>query len=155
VGSLHQKHQAASGAKEFVVHDASISAAPTRVYQLHPAPILTRPLAALCRYGKLVVSASGLCYEPAMQPRYSWLWDCDLDNAGFEAALRGEGGRDAGWALARLIEYAPFTEIKRLLPRDRFLQRWPEISPHIRSQTRRAGMDFFHRWLQEQQAHRG
>jgi hypothetical protein len=91
----------------------------------------------------------------AMQPRYPWLWDSDLDNAGFEAALQGRGERDERWAMARLIEYAPFTEIKRLLPRDRFLQDWPEIAPRVRSQTRRAGMEFFHRWLQGKGAHRG
>lgn len=90
-----------------------------------------------------------------MQSRYPWLWDCDLDNAGFETALQGRGERDAEWAMARLIEYAPFSEIKRLLPRDRFLQRWPEIAPRIRSNTRRAGMEFFHHWLQSRQAHHG
>ncbi len=90
-----------------------------------------------------------------MQPRYPWLWDSDLDNAGFEAALHGRGERDERWAMARLIEYAPFSEIKRLLPRDRFLQDWPAIAPRVRSKTRRAGMEFFHRWLQEKGAHRG
>jgi len=90
-----------------------------------------------------------------MQSRYPWLWDSDLDNSGFEAALQGRGERDGRWAMARLIEYAPFTEIKRLLPRERFLQDWPEIAPRVRSHTRRAGMDFFYRWLQEKGAPRG
>jgi hypothetical protein len=89
-----------------------------------------------------------------MQPRYPWLWDSDLDNAGFEAALQGRGERDERWAMARLIEYAPFTEIKRLLPRDLFLQDWPEIALRVRSKIRRAGMEFYYLWLQEKGAHR-
>ena len=87
-----------------------------------------------------------------MQSRYPWLWDTDLDNEGFDALLDGRRaveGRDDGWAMVRLIEYAPFNEIKRLLPREAFLRRWPELSPRVRSETRRKGMDYFHRWLNE------
>ena len=93
-----------------------------------------------------------------MQSRYSWLWDTELDNAGFEAALRGqvrEAGHDERWALTRLVEYAPFAELKRLLPRDRFLERWPEIAPRVRSETRREGMEFFYQWLRQQQVSHG
>jgi hypothetical protein len=90
-----------------------------------------------------------------MQSRYPWLWDCDLDNIGFEAALHGHGERDEHWAITRLLEYAPFTEIKRLLPRERFLQCWPQIEPRIRSKARRQGMNFYHHWLREKGQRRG
>ncbi|MDW8308979.1 MAG: hypothetical protein RMK20_06365 [Verrucomicrobiales bacterium] len=87
-----------------------------------------------------------------MERRYPWLWDTDLDNEMFEAILRGEhqdAQHDALWAMCRLIEYAPFGEIKRLLPRELFLREWPRLAPRIRSEARRRGMDFFYRWLQE------
>ena len=87
-----------------------------------------------------------------MESRYPWLWDADLDNEGFDALLQGRearDGRDERWAILRLIEYAPWREIKRLLPRDLFLKRWPELSPRVRSEDRRKGMDFFHQWLRE------
>ena len=87
-----------------------------------------------------------------MQARYPWLWDTDLDNEGFDALLsgrQGADGRDERWAMVRLIEYAPFNEIKRLLPREAFLKRWDELSPRVRSETRRKGMSFFQQWLRE------
>lgn len=93
-----------------------------------------------------------------MERRYPWLWDTDLDNEAFEALLRGERRdpqRDTLWALRRLIEYAPFSEIKRLLPRELFLREWPRLSGRVRSDMRRRGMDFFHRWLREQTPERG
>jgi len=89
-----------------------------------------------------------------MQPRYPWLWDTDLDNEAFDALLRGsrrDEARDERWAMLRLVEYAPFAEIKRLLPRETFLKRWPELSPRVRSAARRQGMNFFHEWLTEHQ----
>ena len=93
-----------------------------------------------------------------MQPRYSWLWDTDLDNEAFDALLRGQrtdSAHDDLWAMIRLIEYAPFNDLKRLLPREKFLQRWPEIAPRVRSEMRRRGMDFFHQWLREHQTANG
>lgn len=81
-----------------------------------------------------------------------------MDNEAFEAALEGrlsDPHYDALWAMRRLIEYAPFDEIKRLLPRETFLREWPRLAPRVRSETRRRGMDFFYRWLREQTAERG
>jgi hypothetical protein len=87
-----------------------------------------------------------------VQARYPWLWDTNLDNDGFEALLRGRaqnGAHDDRWAMVRLIEYAPFSEIKRLLPRESFLSTWPELSSRVRSSSRREGMDFFYQWLKD------
>jgi hypothetical protein len=84
--------------------------------------------------------------------RYPWLWDVDMGNGVFEALLAGRTVLpqfDASWALLRLVEYAPYAEIKRLLPRDAFLRLWPEIAPRVRSVTRKAGMDFVFGWLTE------
>ena len=77
--------------------------------------------------------------------RYPWLWDVPMDAAAFRRILSGESaqhGRDWRWALVRLIEYAPYQDICRLLPVERFLAGWPEIAGRIRSETRREGMEF-------------
>ena len=86
---------------------------------------------------------------------YPWLWDMDMDNGTFEDILRGrkeEPPYDFQWALLRLVEYAPYEDIKRLLPRDRFLTEWSGLAPRVRSQTRRRGMQFWYEWLRQREA---
>lgn len=85
------------------------------------------------------------------ESRYPWLWDVDMDNTEFDAILAGRrarGGLDQRWALVRLIEYAPYGDIKRLLPRSDFLRLWPAVSARVRSPSRRRGMDFVASWLE-------
>lgn len=87
--------------------------------------------------------------------RYPWLWDTDLDNEAFEAILHGRRAAPPygiSWALLRLVEYAPYSEIKRLLPREQFLALWPSLAARVRSQTRRRGMDFWHQWMRQHEA---
>ncbi|MBI4663476.1 MAG: hypothetical protein HY735_32140 [Verrucomicrobia bacterium] len=81
-----------------------------------------------------------------------------MDNATFEAILGGrvaEPPHDVRWALLRLIEYGPYTDIRRLLPRERFILEWPEVAPRVRSRTRREGMEFLYQWYRRQKAHHG
>jgi len=85
-----------------------------------------------------------------VQERYAWLWDVDLDAAAFDGILSGRGGvvpHDRGWALLRLIEYAPYAEIRRLLPREYFLLAWPTLAGRVRSRARREGMEFLYQRL--------
>ncbi len=85
-----------------------------------------------------------------MEARFPWLWDAEMDSAEFEAILSGAAGKpphDSRWALLRLIEYAPYADIRRLLPRDRFLKEWPELAARVRSRARREGMDFVYHWF--------
>jgi len=80
---------------------------------------------------------------------YPWLWDVDMDNATFEAILNGKtalGSLDSDWAMLRLIEYAPFREVKRLLPFDSFLRKWPSLKVKVRSVSRREGMEYCVVW---------
>ena len=87
-----------------------------------------------------------------MNGQYSWLWDVDMDNGTFDALLAGRTVAppfDKRWALLRLIEYAPYAEIKRLLPVAGFIALWPSLIGHVRSRMRREGMDFMYRWLRE------
>jgi hypothetical protein len=77
--------------------------------------------------------------------KYSWLWDVDMDSARFQRTLAGQerdGFFDQAWALVRLIDYAPYPDILRLMPRQAFVTLWPQIESHIRSATRREGMAF-------------
>ena len=85
--------------------------------------------------------------------RYPCLWDVELDNAAFEAVLHGQytsPGPDPDWAMLRLIEYAPYREIRRLLPVGRFLDRWPVLAKRVRSESRRRGMDFLAVWIRRE-----
>ncbi len=87
-----------------------------------------------------------------MDARYPWLWDTDMDNCTFDALLAGRTSLpcfDTRWAMLRLVEYAPFAEIKRLLPVDGFLALWPSLLGQVRSGMRRDGMDFMYRWFLE------
>ena len=100
-----------------------------------------------------MVDRDAIVAEPTV--RYAWLWDVDLDNAGFLAILRGAAvlpGMDQDWAMLRLIEYAPCREIRRLLPADAFLTRWPALRNRIRSNSRREGMEYFTQWTQGRRA---
>ncbi|MDA1273792.1 MAG: hypothetical protein O2960_07040 [Verrucomicrobia bacterium] len=84
-----------------------------------------------------------------MKTRFPWLWDTELDNAEFEALLRSYVAKpphDARWAMLRLIEYPPYSSVRRLLPRERFLNAWPELGSRVRSRARREGMEFLYQW---------
>jgi hypothetical protein len=84
---------------------------------------------------------------PAKPRKYPWLWDVPHhDNAWFDAALAGQGKwpYDERWAMIRLIDYAPYRDLARMLPKQRFIELWPEIRVKIRPQELRDGMDFVH-----------
>jgi DNA-binding transcriptional ArsR family regulator len=100
-----------------------------------------------------VVSDTGIA--AAAGDRYSWLWDVDMDARTFRTLLSGNRkvkGLDWKWAMARLIDYAPYGEIRRLLPEKRFLARWREVAPLVTSDTRREGMNYLHEILRKKTA---
>ncbi len=83
-----------------------------------------------------------------MKPQY--VWDYDLDEPQFLALLEGRqtiGRLDSNWAAIRLLEYAPYPEIVRLIGYRRLIEGWPAWRGHIRSVSRRRGFDFFVGWL--------
>jgi hypothetical protein len=85
-------------------------------------------------------------------PRLSFVWDYDLDEAQFRRLLSGEitlGRLDRTWAAVRLIEYAPYREIVRLLGFRALIKGWPEWRAHVRSEEIRRGLDFLVDWLPE------
>jgi hypothetical protein len=84
--------------------------------------------------------------------RLPFVWDYDLDEAQFRRLLSGEltlGRLDRTWAAVRLIEYAPYREIVRLLGFRELVKGWPEWRAHIRSESRKRGLDFLVAWLPE------
>ncbi len=88
-----------------------------------------------------------------MGDRFPWLWDTEMEDGAFETLLRAEEpSRDHRWAMLRLIEYAPYREIRRLLPRQKFLEEWPGLAAQVRSQSRRKGMEFLYQWFRQHPA---
>jgi hypothetical protein len=84
--------------------------------------------------------------------RLPYVWDYDLDEDQFRRLLSGEatiGRLDRTWAAVRLLEYAPYREIVRLLGFREVVRGWPEWRGHIRSESRKRGLDFLAAWLPE------
>ena len=82
--------------------------------------------------------------------RLSFVWDYDIDEDRFRGLLAGEtslGRLDRDWAAVRLIEYAPYREIVRLLGFRALIEGWPRWRPRVRSESRRRGLDFLVEWL--------
>ena len=74
-----------------------------------------------------------------MSKRLPWVWDYDIDEARFCEILSGRadlGRLNRRWAAVRLLEYAPYREIIRLLGYGELVRHWPEWRPHIRSISR-------------------
>ncbi len=85
-----------------------------------------------------------------MQSRLPYVWDYAIDEAQFYEILTGQiiiGRLDRDWAAVRLIEYAPYKEIIRLLGFGALVQNWPVWRNRIRSQSRKRGFDFLVEWL--------
>ncbi len=82
--------------------------------------------------------------------RLSYVWDYDIDAAQFRDILAGRltiGRLDRDWAAVRLLEYAPYADIVRLLGYRALLEGWPRWRSRIRSQSRKRGFDFLASWL--------
>ena len=82
--------------------------------------------------------------------RLPYVWDYEVDEARFRQILEGKlklGRLDRNWAAVRLLEYAPYKEIIRLLGFRRLVQGWPQWRKRVRSQSRRRGFNFLVEWL--------
>jgi hypothetical protein len=79
-----------------------------------------------------------------------YVWDYDIDEAAFREMLAGRltiGRLDRDWAAVRLLEYAPYREIIRMLGFRALVQGWPRWRRRIRAEDRRRGFDFLTEWL--------
>ncbi len=93
-------------------------------------------------------------YNQTMQAtqRLPYVWDYDLDQTQFLAILEGresKGRLNQDWAACRLLEYAPYEEIIRLIGFRRLVENWSRWRGHIRSQSRVRGFDFVVKWIPE------
>jgi hypothetical protein len=82
--------------------------------------------------------------------RLPYVWDYNLDEAQFEALLHGElvlGRLDQAWAAVRLLEYAPYVDIRRLMGFPLLVKKWPDWRDQVRSRQRRDAFDFLVDWL--------
>ena len=80
-----------------------------------------------------------------------------MDEQQFRAILDGQqvmGRLNQDWAARRLLEYAPYEEIIRLLGFPRLIQNWPRWRARIRSKSRKRGFDFLVKWLPEKHPER-
>ena len=78
-----------------------------------------------------------------------YVWDYDLTDAQFREILAGRltlGRLDQDWAAVRLLEYAPYPEIVRILGYRALVEGWLRWRPRIRSESRRRGFDFLVSW---------
>ena len=79
-----------------------------------------------------------------------WLWDSDLDEEEFIELLSGRnsrGRRDRTWAVVRLLDYASYRDIWRLVRLKDLKENWPQWRARVRSVSRRRGVDFLVRYL--------
>lgn len=80
-----------------------------------------------------------------MSHKLAYIWDYDIDEDKLKDILTGKitmGRLDRRWAVLRLLEYAPYKEIVRLLGYRGIVDQWPEMRSRIRSQSRKRGFDF-------------
>jgi hypothetical protein len=84
--------------------------------------------------------------------RLPYVWDYDLDDTQFREILAGckaIGRLDRDWAARRLLEYASYDEIVRLIGYPDLIANWPRWRERIRSESRKRGFDFLVKWLPE------
>jgi len=82
--------------------------------------------------------------------RLAFVWDYEVSEHQFRALLAGGppfGRLDRDWAAVRLLEYAPYDQIRAFLGFGELVRGWPGWRPRIRSVTRRRGLDFLVGWL--------
>jgi hypothetical protein len=84
--------------------------------------------------------------------RLTYVWDYDMDQNQFRDILHGHstmGRLNQNWAARRLLEYAPYPEIIRLLGYKKLVENWPHWRELVRSKSRVRGFDFLVKWLPE------
>lgn len=92
-------------------------------------------------------------YNFVMVNQLSYVWDYNISETEFADILAGKkrlGRLDRDWAAVRILEYAPYREIVRLLGFSDIVEGWPRWRGKVRSQSRVRGFDFLVVWLVEQ-----
>lgn len=101
---------------------------------------------------KLTLRGGVVCVfvEWRVTMRLSYLWDYNLSEADFKEILAGRksvGRLNQEWAAVRLLEYAPYADIVRLLGFKLLIRNWSIWQVGVRSASRRRGLDFLVAWI--------
>ena len=89
---------------------------------------------------------------PTRSPRPPWVWDYNISWEEFYALLDGSltlGRLDRDWAAVRLIEYASYEEMIRLIGYKGLVEGWPQWRPRVRAKEEQHGLDFVVNWLNQ------
>ena len=84
------------------------------------------------------------------QQRPIYLWDYNISGEQFQSLLDGSltlGRLDRDWAVLRLIEYAPYEELIRLIGYRGLVEGWSRWRSRVRAQEEREGLDFVVQWV--------
>lgn len=84
--------------------------------------------------------------------RARYVWDYDITQEEFDAVLAGhveDGPLTRDWAAVRIIEWANYEEMIRLLGYATLVNNWYRWREKIRSQEQRRALDFLVEWLPE------
>ena len=79
-----------------------------------------------------------------------YLWDYNITSEEFLGILAGQyetGGLDRDWAAVRLLNYATYEEIVRLIGYKDLVTHWPRWKSRVRSEQRTRGFDHLAKWL--------
>ena len=73
-----------------------------------------------------------------------YLWDTNLSESQFKNILNGKkiNSLDQKWALLRLLEYAAYQDIIKMLGYKKLIEFIPQLINKIRSESRRRGYEF-------------
>jgi hypothetical protein len=93
-----------------------------------------------------------ITYAKTMNPenRSPYVWDYDISAANFQAMLAGTltlGRLGQDWATIRLLEYATYPDIIRLLGYRRLIEGWERWRKHVRGESRKRSFDFLVEWI--------
>jgi len=82
--------------------------------------------------------------------RPPWVWDYNISWEEFYALLDGSltlGRLDRDWAAVRLIEYASYEEMIRIIGYKGLVEGWPQWRSRIRAHDQKRALDFLVDWV--------
>lgn len=85
-----------------------------------------------------------------MSGKAKYVWDYNLSQKEFDEILAGRmerGHLNRDWAVVRIIEWASYEEMIRLIGFAALFREWPRWRNRLRSEQQRRSIDFLIEWL--------
>lgn len=85
-----------------------------------------------------------------MSGKAKYVWDYNLSQEEFDEILAGRmqrGHLNRDWAAVRIIEWANYEEMIRLIGFPALFREWPRWRNRLRSEQQRRSIDFLIEWL--------